>query len=193
MKQNKGKARYNLQWEDPTLFPKVAPRIQKVSTVSADDVHFFSCEVCKRAKISLSNTGIGAVNSNMKDPSSERLSKHNKNMKVLSSIKKDAFTHLVIPKDLSKSASKETAGVQNVVEVSSSSTSHSNSDISKTTIQTVLKPLSEQVVVSEIRWAIHVVCHHHSLRSSGGMAALFQEMFPDSQIAQEFSVSSAKL
>ena len=115
-------------------------------------------------------------------------------MKVLRSIKKDAFTHLAIPKDIPKSAtSKETAGVQNVAEVSSCSTSHSNSSISKTTIQIVLKLLSEQVVISEIHWAMYVVYHHHSLRSSGGMAALFQEMFPDSSVAQEFSVSSAKL
>ena len=92
MKQNKGKARYNLQLEDPTLFPKMAPWIQKVSTASSDDVHFFSCKVCKTGKISLSNMGIGTVRSHMKDLSSEKLSKHSKNMNVLSSIKKDAFT-----------------------------------------------------------------------------------------------------
>ena len=91
MKQNKGKARYNLQWEDPTLFPKIAPWIQKVSTGSADAVHFFSCKVCKTGKISLSNMGIGAVRSHMKDSSFEKLSKHSRNMKVLSSIKKDAL------------------------------------------------------------------------------------------------------
>ena len=101
--------------------------------------------------------------------------------------------HVAIPKDLPKSAtSKEITGVQNVAEVSSCSTSLSNSGISKTTIQTVSKPLSEQVVISEIRWATYVIYHRHSLRSSGGMAALFPEMFPDSQVAQEFSVYSAK-
>ena len=118
MKQDKGKARYNLQWEHPTLFLKIAPWVQKVCTGSADDVHFFNCTVCKTAKISLSNMGIGTVCSHMKDPSSEKHSKHSKNMEVLSSIKKDAFTCLAIPKDLPKSAtSKETAGVQNVAEV----------------------------------------------------------------------------
>ena len=102
--------------------------------------------------------------------------------------------HLAIPKDLPKSAtSKETAGVQNVAEVSSCSSSHSNSDISETTIQTVLKLLLEQVVISEIRWTTYVVYHCHSLRSSGGVAVLFQEMFPHSQVAQEYSVYSAKL
>ena len=35
--------------------------------------------------------GIGAVRSHMKDSSSEKLSKHSRNMKVLSSIKKDAL------------------------------------------------------------------------------------------------------
>ena len=106
-KQNKGKARHNLQWEDPTLFPKIAPWIQKVSTGSADDVHFFGGKVCKTGKTSLSNMGIGAVRSHMKDPSSEKLSKHSKNIKVLSSIKKDAFTHLAIPKDLPKSTTSK--------------------------------------------------------------------------------------
>ena len=49
-------------------------------------VHWFT------GKISLSNMGIGAVRSHMNDLSSEKLSKHSKNMKVLSSIKKDAFS-----------------------------------------------------------------------------------------------------
>ena len=107
IKQNKGKARYNLQWEDPTLFPKIAPWIQKVSTGSADDVHFFGGTVCKTGKTSLSYMGIGAVRSHMKDPSSEKLRKHSKNIKVLSSIKKDAFNHLEIPKDLPKSTTSK--------------------------------------------------------------------------------------
>ena len=80
-----------------------------MSTVFADEVHFFSCKVCEMGKISVSNMGTGPVHSHMKDPSSEKLSKDSKNMKVLSSIKRDAFTHLAIPKDLPKSAtSKET-------------------------------------------------------------------------------------
>ena len=41
-----------------------------MSTGSADDVHFFSFKVCRMGKISLSDTGIGAVRSDMKDPSS---------------------------------------------------------------------------------------------------------------------------
>ena len=90
---------------------------------------------CSLDPKSVHNIGIGAVCSHMEGPSSQKVSKHSKNMKVLSSIKIDAFTHLVIPKNLSKSAtSKETAGVQNVAEVSSCSTSHSNCGISKITI-----------------------------------------------------------
>ena len=49
---------------------------------------------------------------------------------------KHAFTHLAIPKDLTKSAtSKEAVGVHNVAESSGSSISHSNSSINKTNIQ----------------------------------------------------------
>ena len=194
MKQDKGKAIYNLHREHPTLFLKIVPWVQKVCTGSADDVHFFSCKVCKTGKISLSNMGIGTVHSHMKDPSSEKLSKHSKDMEVLSSIKKDAFTRLAIPKDVPKSAtSKKNSRSSECCLSSSCSTSHSNSGISKTTIQTALKPLSEQVVISKIRWAMYVVYHHYNLCSSGGMAALFQEMFSDSQVAQEFSLSWAKL
>lgn len=59
-------------------------------------------------------------------------------MKVLRFIKKDSFTHLAIPNNLSKSAaSQKIAGFQNVGEVSTCSTSHSNSGISKTTIQII--------------------------------------------------------
>ena len=48
--------------------------------------------------------GIGAVRSHMKEPSSEKLSKHSKSMKLLNSIKKDVFADLEIPRNLPKSA-----------------------------------------------------------------------------------------
>ena len=69
--------------------------------------------------------GIRAVHLHMKDPFSEKLNKRTKNMKLLSSIKKYTFAHLVIPKDLPKSGtSKETVEFHNVADVSSCSTSH---------------------------------------------------------------------
>ena len=51
-------------------------------TGSTDGVSFFSCKVYKKEKISLSNMGIRAVHPHMKDPSSEKLNKRSKNMKV---------------------------------------------------------------------------------------------------------------
>ena len=51
-------------------------------------------------------------------------------------------------------------------------------------------PLS--VAHAEIRWSMKVIMSHFSLRSCLDINNLFQSMFPDSQIAQQFSLSKTK-
>ena len=51
------KARYNPDWENPDLFPKISKWIQPVKTGSHDDVYFYRCKVCGGRKLSLSNMG----------------------------------------------------------------------------------------------------------------------------------------
>ena len=47
--------------------------------------------------------------------------------------------------------------------------------------------------VAEILWAIKLVVSHHSLRSCDGLSDLFVNMFPDSKVANEFSMARTKL
>ena len=69
-----GQTRYNSEWERPELFPEVSKWILPVNTGNPDDVHYFSCKVCKSGKMSLSNMGIGVVKA------VEKPNKHTKRM-----------------------------------------------------------------------------------------------------------------
>ena len=71
------KAHYNDEWEDPSLYPDIAPWIQWVLTGRFDDFHYLCCKICWLNKIMLSNMGIGAARSHMKNQVKEKLSKHN--------------------------------------------------------------------------------------------------------------------
>ena len=61
------------------------------------------------------------------------------------------------------------------------------------TVSSYLNNAMPEVLKSWILWALHVVHSHQSLRSGGGNGELFQAMFPDSQIAQQFNLCAAKL
>ena len=58
------------------------------------------------------------------------------------------------------------------------------------TMDTYIMPLS--VAHAEIRWVMEVVTSHFSLRSCLDIKDLFSSMFPDSQIASQFSMSKTK-
>lgn len=180
-------------WEDSSLYPDIALWIQGVSTVSSDDIHYFQCEICKTGKISLSNMGIGAVKSHMKDPSPDKLCKHNKKIKELRGVRKYCFVTSTVSSngnsfsDIAQQSLPSSSAEANVAPMSKTSQS------STSVVQSVIKTKSKEVVKSEILWAFYVVYKHHCLSSSGGMSELFQVMFSDGSIAKDFSVSSAKL
>ena len=67
------------------------------------------------------------------------------------------------------------------------------SQSSTSVVQSVIKIKSKEVVKSENLWEFYFMYKHHCLNSSSGMSELFQAMFPDSSIAKDLSVSSAKL
>ncbi|KAJ8048381.1 hypothetical protein HOLleu_00669 [Holothuria leucospilota] len=50
----------------------------------------------------------------------------------------------------------------------------------------------EQTLKAEVLWALKIVEAHYSYHSSAGSDKLFQEMFPDSKIAKEFSCGEKK-
>ena len=48
------------------------------------------------------------------------------------------------------------------------------------------------VLKAEIRWAIHTIDNHHSFNSNAGISDVFKQCFPDSEIAQKFSMGERK-
>ena len=88
------KIKYNVDWEDPVLHPKVSGWIKKVSTGSRDDCFYFRCKVCMGGKLALSNMGVRAVISHMTDKKG-KICKHNKNMVSIEGSKKGFFTAAV--------------------------------------------------------------------------------------------------
>ena len=60
-------------------------------------------------------------------------------------------------------------------------------------VQTTINVISADVLRSETLWALNVVHTYQSMKSAGGKSELFQAMFPDSEIAQKFKMSSATL
>jgi hypothetical protein len=53
--------------------------------------------------------------------------------------------------------------------------------------------IKDDVTKAEIRWAINCVTKHQSYRSCDGVADLFRSMFPDSSIANQFSMGRDKI
>ena len=96
-RNKQGQTRYNSEWERPELFPEVSKWILPVNAGNPDDVHYFSCKVCKSGKISLSNIGIGAVRNHMKDLNPvEKPNKHTKRMRDIQKNKKKILHTITI-------------------------------------------------------------------------------------------------
>ena len=51
---------------------------------------------------------------------------------------------------------------------------------------------SSSVVKAEIKWTMHTVYEHHSYRSNASIKAIFNDMFSDSTIAQQFTCGENK-
>ena len=52
--------------------------------------------------------------------------------------------------------------------------------------------VSEEVLHTEVSWAIKVITSHYSFSSCQVNSCLFSKMFPDSQIAQSYSFGATK-
>ena len=54
------------------------------------------------------------------------------------------------------------------------------------------KVSDNDVLKAEIRWALHTIDNHHSFNSNAGISDVFKQCFPDSEIAQKFSMGERK-
>ena len=200
VRSKQGRARYNPDWENPTLFPDTAEWIKSLNTGKpSDDVHYFQCRVCNNGRMSLSNMDVGAPKEQMTDPPNGKKCKHNLKMDSLKGIRQDCF------QQSKPSSSPSSANTSSFAQISTSLLTQASSSSQSSTFQeiSVAKPCNgtqsrldnspPEVIKSLILWAFNVVNNHYSLRSAGSNGELFQEMFPDSEIAKEFALSAGKL
>ena len=62
------------------------------------------------------------------------------------------------------------------------------------TLQSVIDTnLIKGASVAEVLWALKSVASHHSFRSCDGVSDLFAKMFPNSNVAKQFSMAQTKL
>ena len=175
---------YNADWENHDLFPDLAPWIQRANNGQKDDINHYSCKVCNSGRLKLSNMGVTAPRSHMKDNTKNgitKVCKHNQRMKQLSSLKKDCFV-----KQQAEQASTSTSQeADDVVEV----IPPKNAELSKAGQPTILMYLTNappEVVQAWTFWCLHVVYKHRSYNSAGCQGDLFRKMFPDSKIAIQY-------
>ena len=93
MVKTKYSSRYNPDRENPELYPDLASWIQPVRTDKPDDANQFACELCMSGPLSLSNMGVTAPRSHLKNTKDKngkvKLCKHNQKAKDISTTKKD--------------------------------------------------------------------------------------------------------
>lgn len=58
--------------------------------------------------------------------------------------------------------------------------------------QTKLSLIPDSILTSEIYWSLHVALNHQSFRSNDNISTLFKKMFPDSEIAKQFTCGRKK-
>ena len=167
MGKTKGKAHYNDDWEDASLYPDIALWIGNVD--GKDGFNFFRCKVCKTKKMSLSNMGISAVRMHMKNQIEGKLCKDNQIMGRRSQ------------NTIHQYASTGTVTTDTTHIATTSDVCHS------------FKTKSNETVIAEIYWVLDTVRNHTSLKSAGKKGPLFKLMFKGNVAAEEFGMSSARL
>lgn len=122
------------------------------------------CTVCHTSNLDCANKGRKAIEQHMQNE------KHKRNLNSL--------------KDNSKFS---------VFVSSSSSTPSTTTDIVQLTNHNKSLTFDDQVSKAEILWALKSVQHGFSYKSSDETGELFRLMFPDSKIAEEFSIQHSKM
>ena len=188
-KKKKYPGRYNPDWENSDLNPDLADWIQPVKTGKSDDIHYFSCKVCKTGRLSISTMGILAPRSHVTDRVNKKgekiLSKHNRLIKQINCSKKDSFESFKVhERSVSQSNSSHEIEVLELPETTSENPKIQNE------VTAYLNNAPRDVLNAWILWCLNTVYHHVSYNSAGNQGELFRKMFPDSDIARKFGTLS---
>lgn len=168
---------FNKLWLDSKVFPEFSGWLDLV----VNDANSAFCKVCIKS-FKLSNMGKQAVVSHAKGPT------HVKNMKIKSSQPTISF----FTKKLTPSSLEDD---QPTTSTSTSAYTKELVPVVSGTSQTSLKTFSvneDDVTSAEAIWALQVVTGKMSLNSCDETSLAFKIMFPDSKIAQSFTMGKTK-
>ena len=147
------------------------------------DNHKARCIVCGLT-FELSNMGKQALISHSKG------NKHVEKMKYASKMKQQQLKSFFVPKSKG-TQSTDTTWTEDlkVADPPTGIALASTSTTSATLSQCISR---DDVLNAEVLWAIKTVMLHYSMNSSSNTGELFKMMFPDSEIAQQFSCGKTK-
>jgi len=207
-------SKYNPDWENPDLFPDLAQWISPAKSGQRDDINHYACKVCRNGRLKLSNMGVTAPRSHLKNNvKTGKESKHNLKVRGLNKMKKDCFVSSsapssseltrsetgdsVLPSSQASSQSSSSSQVVPLQESCSTTSVTSGLEVSSSSQpQTTmyLNNAPSEVLKAWILWCMQVVSRHQSINSAGSIGDLFRAMFPDSDIAVKFGcLSSTKI
>lgn len=129
----------------------------------------FKCKYCGQAYL-IGSSGIKALNTHMSSQKHMRASASHRGSSSMLSF----ATKSTPPSSLNQTA-----------------TSTTSNPTSTTTKQPTLKVAD--TLKAEVRWTMHLVSSHSSARSSDDIGSIFQQMFPDSDIAKQFTCGRTKV
>ncbi|PIK52261.1 hypothetical protein BSL78_10820 [Apostichopus japonicus] len=170
-----GKCSFNKLWLEN---PKYASWLLSVT----NDQHKAKCCVCMKY-IDISSMGEAALSSHIKGKKHLQLLKGTQQQSTL-------ILNFMKPTDQAATATAPTTTARSLELVASTTSSTTSMPTNKSTLDTYVT--REDTLTAEITWALKVIDCHYSYNSSIDTAKLFQKMFPDSQIAKQFSCGEKK-
>lgn len=189
MPPNNKKTVFNVQWLHKEEF--------KYWLKQDNDQFSFSCSKCRKSS-SLSNMGVTALFSHMNSKKHKDRIKADQSNYNINSFLKPSCDKLIsdpIKHNIATSACPNEV-IQSEVHTSGSAAINGEVRINQPNL--TQKPISlllehEQVIKSEIIWALHVISTHMSMLSGGKSVDIMKIMFPDSNIATSLKLQRTKL
>lgn len=155
--------------------------------ISKESDKYAKCRICQKS-ISIENMGESALTSHM------RGTKHREKFESRSKSARTSILSFFGTKSTSTCSSSssrettETSTTEPTVSSPTTSETHSNAQFVEREACA-----STDVTKAEVLWALHNVNNNNSLRSNTHIDKLFQAMFPDSKIAQQFACGRDKM
>jgi hypothetical protein len=183
----KSKTFFQQEWLNESLHPSFKPWLEKDPQSNSK----FVCRLCFVSK-ELSNMGIAALNSHAggKKHKQKIASLSLPSIRTLVNVSPTMTVATVPPTD---DSIDHTSANDPLVNDNNTPIVNVPQDQQQTPALRQVRVISKDASKSELIWALKSVDSHRSMNSAANEGTLFKMMFPDSEIAQTFSLGSDKM